>query len=125
MAEPPLSETQIEGLRQRAQPFASDTEITRDDMSLAFEPTWATDFELLVGGESFFPRIGDDLEAAEHSIHINQFGYKSDALGESATEILIRKAAEGVTVRLVVDDQGSLPWSMSKSPCWESNTKTP
>ena len=115
MAEPPLSETQIEGLRQRAQPFASDTEITRDDMSLAFEPTWATDQELLVGGETFFPRIRDDLEGARHSIHINQFGYKSDPLGESATDILVRKAAEGVVVRLVVDDQGSMPWSMSKS----------
>ena len=112
--EPPLAETQIEGLRQRATIFAQDAEVTRNDMSLAFEPSWATDLELLVGGEVFFPRIGDDLRAATRSIHINQFGYKSDSLGMDATKILVDKAREGVEVRLVVDDQGSMPWSMSK-----------
>ena len=112
--DPPLSETQIEGLRQRATIFAEGQEITRDDMSLAFEPTWATDLELLVGGEVFFPRIGDDLQSAQRSIHINQFGYKSDSLGMDATRLLMEKAQAGVDVRLVVDDQGSMPWSMSK-----------
>ena len=112
--EAPLSDSQIDGLRQRAAVLASDRPITRADMSQSFEPTWATDLELLVGGETFFPRIGEDLEAAQRSIHINQFGYKSDALGLDAAAILIDKAREGVDVRLVVDDQGSMPWSMSK-----------
>ena len=112
--EPPLSDSQIDGLRQRAAVLASDRRITRADMSQSFEPTWATDLELLVGGETFFPRIGEDLEAAQRSIHINQFGYKSDPLGLDAAAILIDKAREGVDVRLVVDDQGSMPWSMSK-----------
>ena len=110
----PLAETQIGGLRQRATVFAKSGEVTRDDMALAFEPTWATDLELLVGGNVFFPRISDDFRAAEHSIHINQFGYKADPLGQSATDLLVQKAAEGVEVRVVVDDQGSMPWSMSK-----------
>jgi cardiolipin synthase len=112
--DPPLAESQIDALRQRALIFGSDTDVTRDDMSLAFEPTWATDLELLVGGEIFFPRIGDDLRAATHSIHINQFGFRSDALGFDATRILTERARAGVEVRLVVDDQGSRPWSMSK-----------
>jgi cardiolipin synthase len=58
--------------------------------------------------------MGEDFEAAEHSIHINQFGFKSDALGLDASKILVDKARHGVKVRLVVDDQGSMPWSMSK-----------
>jgi len=114
LGEAPLAETQIEGLRNRAQLYAVASRVSRDDMSLAFEPTWATDLELLVGGDKFFPRIGEDLEAAQESIHINQFGYKSDSLGQDATAILVRRAREGVKVRLVVDDQGSMPWSMSK-----------
>jgi len=112
--EPPATESQIDGLRNRAQLYAQAEQISRDDMSLAFEPTWVSDLELLVGGESFFPRMGDDFEAAEHSIHINQFGFKSDALGLDASKILVEKARQGVRVRLVVDDQGSMPWSMSK-----------
>jgi len=112
--EAPLAESQIEGLRNRARMYADAQDISRDDMSLAFEPTWATDLELLVGGENFFPRIGDDLKAAQESIHINQFGFKSDTLGIDATKILVERAQAGVKVRLVVDDQGSMPWSMSK-----------
>ncbi len=112
--EPLTTEAQIEPLRQRAAPLATDRQVMRDEMSQAFEPTWAADFELLVGGETFFPRIGEDFEAARESIHVNQFGYKSDALGMGATEILVAKAREGIDVRLVVDDQGSMPWSMSK-----------
>jgi cardiolipin synthase len=110
----PVPESRIDGLRQRAQPFREDAQLERDDMSLAFDRSWATDLELLVGGETFFPRIGEDIEAAEHSVHINQFGYKSDALGMDASKLLIEKAHAGVQVRLVVDDQGSMPWSMSK-----------
>jgi cardiolipin synthase len=112
--EAPLAETQIEALRRRAEILERKQEVTRDDMSLAFEPTWATDLELLVGGETFFPRIGDDMRAAARSIHVNQFGYKSDSLGMDATAILVDKARQGVKVRLVVDDQGSMPWSRSK-----------
>ena len=113
MSDAPVSETQIEALRQRADIYGSADEVDRDAMSLAFGQTWATDHELLVGGETFFPRIGEDMEAAQHSIHVNQFGFKSDALGTDAAGILVRKANEGVKVRLVVDDQGSMPWSMS------------
>ena len=112
--DPPLSDSQLEGLRRRAAAIAGAPDVSRDDMSQAFEPTWASDLELLVGGEVFFPRIGDDLRAAQRSIHINQFGYKSDVLGMDATAILVERAQAGVDVRLVVDDQGSMPWSMSK-----------
>jgi cardiolipin synthase len=54
------------------------------------------------------------MEAAQHSIHINQFGYKPGDLGDDATKLLIEKAKQGVVVRMVVDDQGSMPFSMSK-----------
>lgn len=112
--EPSLSASHLDGLRQRATILASAGEVGREDMSQSFEPTWAAELELLVGGESFFPRIGEDLREAKRSIHINQFGFKSDDLGIDASALLIEKAREGVEVRLVVDDQGSMPWSMSK-----------
>jgi cardiolipin synthase len=101
-------------LRRRAEIYATPRRVTTEDMALAFEPTWATDLDLLVGGETFFPRIGADVEAAEHSIHVNQFGYKPGTLGDDATELFVRKARQGVHVRMVVDDQGSMPFSMSK-----------
>ena len=106
---------QLAGLRQRAGRYALPAELDRDDMSLAFQPTWATDPTLLVGGDGIFPRMGEDIEAAEHSVHINQFGYKPGVLGDDATDLLVEKAGQGVAVRLVVDDQGSMPFSLSKA----------
>ena len=58
--------------------------------------------------EKTLTRIGEDFEKAEHSIHVNQFGYKSDALGLDAAAIMMEKAREGLDVRLVVDDRRSL-----------------
>ena len=39
--------------------------------------------ELLVAGTAFYPRMLADIEAAESSIHINQFGFKPGAVGDS------------------------------------------
>jgi cardiolipin synthase len=50
-----------------------------------------------------------DIEAATSSIHINQFGFRPGVVGDRFADALVRKAGEGVTVRLVVDRQGSAP----------------
>ena len=50
-----------------------------------------------------------DIEAATSSIHINQFGFRPGVVGDRFADALVRKAREGVMVRLVVDRQGSAP----------------
>ena len=50
-----------------------------------------------------------DIEAAQTSVHINQFGFRPGVVGDRFADALIRKAKEGVRVRLVVDRQGSAP----------------
>ena len=50
-----------------------------------------------------------DIAAATSSVHINQFGFRPGTIGESFAEALLAKAGEGVSVRLVVDRQGSAP----------------
>ncbi len=79
------------------------------DLAIGFDESCASSTELLVAGTAFYPRMLADLEAAEHSIHINQFGFKPGAVGTQFAEVLSRKAAEGVDVRVVVDKQGSAP----------------
>lgn len=111
---PVQTESPVSILRRRAEAYTRPRRVTTEDMALAFEPTWATDLELLVGGATFFPRIGADVEAAQDSIHVNQFGYKPGTLGDDATQLFVDKARQGVHVRMVVDDQGSMPFSLSK-----------
>jgi cardiolipin synthase len=50
-----------------------------------------------------------DIESARTSVHINQFGFRPGVVGDRFADALIRKAKDGVPVRLVVDRQGSAP----------------
>lgn len=62
---------------------------------------------LLTNGEEKFPALFEALEKAQHHIHIEYYIFSRDDVGERITEILIRKAAAGVKVRLIIDDSGS------------------
>ncbi len=65
--------------------------------------------EVFVQGTSFYPPMLDDIAAATSSVHINQFGFKPGVVGDVFARALADKAAEGVAVRLVVDNLGSGP----------------
>ena len=80
-----------------------------DDLALAFDEASAASAEVLVEGESFYPPMLADIESAQTSVHINQFGFRPGVVGDRFADALIRKAKEGVPVRLVVDRQGSAP----------------
>ncbi|MFD2919529.1 cardiolipin synthase [Terrimonas rubra] len=62
---------------------------------------------LLTNGEEKFPALFEALEKAKHHIHIEYYIFSRDDVGERITEILLRKAAAGVKVRLIIDDSGS------------------
>ena len=83
--------------------------VPRSALALAFPESSASSAEVLVEGESFYPRMLADIAAASSSIHINQFGFKPGEIGDAFAEALVAKALEGVRVRLVVDNQGSDP----------------
>src|SRR5262245_7102923 len=97
-----------EGLRRHAESLLARP-VSRGDLSLAFDESRASSAEVLVEGETFYPPMLADLEAATTSVHINQFGFRPGAVGDRFAEVLIRKVEEGVPVRLVVDRQGSAP----------------
>jgi cardiolipin synthase A/B len=85
------------------------------DLELAFGESTAATAEVLVGGESFYPPLLEDLAAATSSIHIDQFGIRPGTIGDEFAEVLLAKAADGVPVRIVVDRQGSDPERASRA----------
>jgi cardiolipin synthase len=97
-----------EALRSHAERLLSRP-VRLDDLAFAFDESTAASAEVLVEGEQFYPPMLADLESATTSIHINQFGFRPGVVGDRFADTLIRKAAEGVPVRLVVDRQGSAP----------------
>lgn len=63
--------------------------------------------ELLVDGEATFSAIFAALEAAEHYILIQFFIIKDDDLGRELHARLLRRAAAGVSIRVLYDEIGS------------------
>lgn len=58
-------------------------------------------------GLSKFEDLFAELEKAEKHIHIQYYIFLDDEIGCKARDILVRKASEGVEVRLIYDDVGS------------------
>ncbi|MGB5944748.1 cardiolipin synthase [Paenisporosarcina sp.] len=58
-------------------------------------------------GEKKFAALLDDLELAKDHIHIQYYIFRLDGLGSRIYDMLIRKAKQGVKVRLLFDDMGS------------------
>ncbi len=97
-----------DGLRSHAERLGAGP-VSRAALALEFSESSAASVEVLVEGATFYPRLLEDIASASSSIHINQFGFRPGVVGDEFAEALVKKAAEGVPVRLVVDRQGSDP----------------
>lgn len=62
---------------------------------------------VLLNGEQKFPHVLRALESARQQIHMEYYIYEDDKIGNTIKDILIRKAKEGVQVRIIYDDFGS------------------
>jgi cardiolipin synthase A/B len=63
--------------------------------------------KLLTNGESKFPEVLSTLEQAKHFIHMEYYAWENDVRGNQVKDVLLKKAAEGVTVRVLYDDYAS------------------
>jgi len=70
-------------------------------------PSSATDVQLLVGGAQTYDAFVEAISAARHHIHVEFYIFDPDRIGTLIRDLLVRKAREGVTVRLLVDALGS------------------
>ncbi len=64
-------------------------------------------FQLLINGEKKFPEVLSTLETAQYFIHMEYYDWENDTRGNQIKEILLKKAKEGVKVRVLYDDYAS------------------
>ncbi len=77
--------------------------------------TFATRYNqamLLINAEQKYEAMFRAIEQAQHHIHLEYYIICDDHIGNRLRELLIRKAREGVEVRLIYDHLGS--WGLSK-----------
>jgi len=70
------------------------------------------EIQILRNGAETFPEIFRTMEEAKHHIHLEYYIIENDRIGNYLRELLIRKAQEGIEVRLIFDDVGS--WELKK-----------
>lgn len=88
-AMPPRDATRARYLTQMGYPVCSNTEA-----------------KYFASGEEMFPAMLSELEKAEHFIFLEYFIIEEGHMWNSILEILKRKAAAGVDVRVIYDDMG-------------------
>ncbi len=71
-------------------------------------PYGGTDTEYLPQGEIMFERLKEELEKAERFIFLEYFIIAEGVMWDSILAILVRKAAQGVDVRVIYDDLGCI-----------------
>ena len=64
-------------------------------------------FELLINGEEKFPKVLKALSEAKSFIHMEYYAWENDTRGNEIKEMLLKKAKEGVQVRVLYDDYAS------------------
>jgi cardiolipin synthase len=74
---------------------------------LGNEPLRESYFTLLINGENKFPEVLRILAAAKHFIHMEYYAWENDIRGNEIKDVLLRKAKEGVTIRVLYDDYAS------------------
>lgn len=66
-----------------------------------------------IKGETLLNSMLNDINHAQHHIHVEYYIIESDETGEAFKDALIKKAKEGIEVRLIYDDLGS--WRLKRS----------
>jgi len=64
-------------------------------------------FTLLINGEEKFPEVLQVLESAKHFIHMEYYSWENDIRGNQIKNVLLRKAKEGLKVRVLYDAYAS------------------
>lgn len=91
----------------------SDESTHLDEMAMMFLKSDSAliaaenDVNVFINGDEKFEALLEDIQQAQHHIHILYFIFKDDEIGKKIMNALIEKAKEGVDVRIVYDAMGS------------------
>ena len=75
-----------------------------------YPPSKSTHTQIFTDGQSFYSDLLQQLEASECHIHMQFYIFRDDEIGRAITDILVKKARQGVEVRCIIDGIGSITY---------------
>ena len=94
-------------LATRDQDIGHYSELVRFLHQLGNEFLTSNHIKLLINGEAKFPEVLATLDKAQRHIHMEYYDWENDVRGNQIKEVLLKKVAEGVKVRVLFDDYAS------------------
>ena len=76
-----------------------------------------TEIEIYTDGKILFKDMLEEMDKATHNIHAEYYAVETDETGNLFKDMLIKKAQQGLEVRLIYDDVGS--WRLKRSTIQE------
>ncbi len=76
--------------------------------------------QLLQGGQEFFPALVQAIDQSRHEVRLETYIFNLDASGQLVADALIRAAARGVAVYLVIDGAGTPELSLELTGRFDS-----
>jgi cardiolipin synthase len=104
---PPQSATPASLAESVAARVTSQDRVDRQDLTLDLAPSYTASVQLYVDGQNFYPALLADMQAAESSIHFEEYGFDPGEVADQFVPVLTGKAQHGVDVRMIVDRFGS------------------
>ncbi len=103
---------QLKGAERPNIPVEYSSLVSFFENSASAPPLLASDVEVVSDTAVFANRLLSELEAAKNHIHIQFYIFENDSFGRQVRDVLVKKAREGVEVRLIYDSVGC--WSVNK-----------
>ncbi len=95
--------SEVSGIRA----LSKDSDIMKLCYDMGGYPCLGNDVKIFCHGFEKIAILKEDLLAAKHSINMEYYIFANDAVGREIMDILIKKAKEGVKVKLIYDAVGS------------------
>ena len=95
---------------QQAQPLPPDDAMLLRGLSTITDlpSATATFVRILYRGAPFYAALREDIEQAQHLVHVESFIWRADEVGAEFLDLLCATARRGVRVRLLLDELGCL-----------------
>jgi cardiolipin synthase len=87
--------------------ITAQPKVERQDLAFDLAPSQTASMQLYVDGQNFFPVLLADIQAAQSSVHFEEYGFTPGQVADQFVPAFTEKAQQGVQVRMIVDRAGS------------------
>lgn len=103
----PTDTTGTSGIAEKLIQLRKQGSISESELVNTYKPTTNNKIDLLIQGDTAFPAMMKDIDAAKDHVHVSFYIFSNDAQGNEMADKLIAAKKRGCDVRIMMDGVGS------------------